>query len=162
VKIIKTKDLSDEQKQGIIRIWNAEYPVQIQHSGIETFDEYLSKIGNPEHYLLTNDSEKIKGWVACFLRDDEKWFAMLVDTSEQKKGFGSRLLREVKKFETEINGWAIDGSKDLKADGRIYFSPIEFYRKNDFEIINDVRLEDGIISAVKIKWTKVNTEMHAE
>jgi GNAT superfamily N-acetyltransferase len=154
VKITKTENLSEDQKQSIIRLWNAEYPAQLQHSGIDSFDEYLRPKSSLDHYLLTDDNENIKGWLATFIRDDEKWFALLVDSSEQKKGFGTRLLNKVKEFETEINGWVMDHEKSLKANGEIYLSPVGFYLKNDFEILRDVRLENETVSAVKIKWSR--------
>lgn len=154
MKITKTENLSEAQKQTIVELWNAEYPAQIQHSGIDSFDEYMSIKGNLEHYLLTDENKNIKGWLATFMRDGEKWFALLVDSSEQKKGYGTRLLNEVKEFENEINGWAIDREKDVKANGETYLSPIGFYLKNDFEILNDVRLETETLSAVKIKWSR--------
>jgi GNAT superfamily N-acetyltransferase len=154
VKITKTENLSEDQKQSIIRLWNAEYPAQLRHSGIDSFDEYLRPKGDLEHYLLTDDGEKIKGWLATFIRDDEKWFAVLVDSSEHKKGYGSQLLNKVKEFEAEINGWVMDHEKALKANGETYLSPIGFYLKNDFEVLNEIRLETETVSAVKIKWSR--------
>jgi hypothetical protein len=44
----------------------------------------------------------------------------------------------------------------VKNDGSIYHSPISFYSKLNFEILNDKRLETPIISAVKIKWQEEN------
>jgi GNAT superfamily N-acetyltransferase len=154
MKIIKTAKLSEAQKLSIVELWNAEYPASIRHSGIDSFDEYLSRLGNIEHYLLTDEDQNLKGWLACFVRDREKWFAMIVDRREQKKGYGSRLLNKVKEFETEINGWAIDHEKDVKANGETYLSPLKFYEKNDFVILGDVRLETETMSAVKIKWVR--------
>jgi len=154
VNIAKTENLSEAQKQSIVRLWNAEYPVQIRHSGIDSFDEYLSTKGNLEHYLLTDTDENLKGWLATFMRDGEKWFALLVDSSEQKKGYGTRLLNKVKEFETEINGWVMDHENVLKANGERYLSPIGFYLKNGFEILREVRLENETMSAVKIKWSR--------
>ncbi len=153
MKITKAENLSEAQKQSIIQLWNNEYPLQIQHSDIASFDEYLSSKENLQHYLLTDDSENIKGWLATFTRDDEKWFALLVDGSEQKKGYGTMLLNKVKEFENEINGWAIDRETDVKLNGETYLSPIKFYLKNDFEVLNEVRLETETMSAVKIKWS---------
>ena len=154
MKIIKTENLSNEQKQRIVELWNNEYPVQLQHSGTASLDEYLSKLGSPEHYLLTDEDERVRGWLACFMRDGEKWFAMIVDTSEQKKGYGSGLLSEVKEFETEINGWVMEHERDVKANGETYRSPLGFYLKNDFEVLSDVRLESETTSAVKIRWRR--------
>ena len=155
MRITKTETLSDAQKERIVELWNAEYPARLRHSGIASLDEYLSKLGAPEHYLLADENENIKGWLACFVRDEAKWFAMIVDSSEQKKGYGSRLLSEVKKFESEINGWAIDGETDTKASGEKYLSPLGFYEKNGFEIFPQVRLENEQMSAVKIRWRRL-------
>lgn len=154
MKITKTENLSETQKRSIVELWNAEYPAQIQHSGIDSFDEYMSVKGNLAHYLLTDENGKIKGWLATFMRDSERWFALLVDSSEQKKGYGTRLLNEVKEFENEINGWAIDREKDVKANGETYRSPIGFYLKNGFEVLSEIRLETEVLSAVKIKWRR--------
>ncbi len=155
MKIIKTENLTDAQKHRIVELWNAEYPARLRHSGVASFDEYLSKLGNPEHYLLTDDGENLKGWLACFVRDEARWFAMIVDSSEQKKGFGSRLLSEVKKFENEINGWAIDGEGETKANGEKYPSPLGFYEKNGFEILPEIKFESETMSAVKIRWVRI-------
>lgn len=154
MKITKTENLSADQKQSVIRLWNAEYPAQLHHSGIESFDEYLDIKSDLQHYLLTDENETVKGWLATFIRDEEKWFALLVDGTEQKKGFGTMLLDKVKVFENELNGWVMDHENDLKASGDIYLSPIRFYLKNDFEILNEIRLETEIMSAVKIKWSR--------
>lgn len=154
MKITKTENLSDQQKQSIVQLWNAEYPAKLQHSGTDSLDEYLSKLGNPQHYLLTDADENIKGWLACFDRDGEKWFAMIVDTSEQRKGYGSQLLTEVKKYENEVNGWAMDKNEAVKSNGETYSSPIGFYLKNGFQVLNEIRLETETMSAVKIKWSK--------
>ena len=154
MKITKTENLSNSQKLSIIRLWNDEYPAQIQHSGIDSFDEYLSIKSEIRHYLLTDKNENLKGWLATFIREDEKWFAILVDSSEQKKGYGTMLLDQMKEFETEINGWVIDRENELKSNGEMYLSPVKFYLKNGFEILFDVRLESETMSAVKIKWVK--------
>lgn len=154
MKITKTENLSNEQKQRIVELWNAEYPVQLWHPDTRSFDDYLSELRNPEYYLLVDENENIKGWLACFIRRDEKWFALLIDSREQKKGYGSQLLNSVKEFEAEINGWVIDRDTDLKANGETYRSPLGFYEKNDFEILLDVRLESETMSAVKIRWVR--------
>src|SRR5215203_2848560 len=108
MKITKTENLSEAQKRSIVEIWNAEYPVQLWHPDTRSFDDYLSKLGAPVHYLLRDENDRIKGWLACFVRDGEKWFAILIDSREQKKGYGAALLNRVKESEAEINGWVID------------------------------------------------------
>ena len=77
-----------------------------------------------------------------------------MDSRAQKKGIGKLILNTVKETEDELNGWVIDGAGNLKLDGSEYLSPIEFYKKNGFEILENARLESEKMSAVKIKWKK--------
>ena len=154
MKIERTQNLTNQQKEIIVRLWNAEYPAPLAYDGVKDFDDFLSKLGEPNHFLLFDDAENLKGWLASFTRHGEIWFSMIVDTSIQKKGFGTMLLNEVKKFEDEINGWAIADDKYLKNNGEKYLSPIEFYRKNNFEILTGEKFENEKISAIKIKWKK--------
>ena len=154
MKIERTQNLTNDQKKIIIRLWNAEYPAQLAYNSVKDFNDFLSKLGEPIHFLLFDEVENLKGWLASFTRNGEIWFSMIVDTSIQKKGFGTRLLNEVKKFEDEINGWAVADDKYLKNNGEKYLSPIEFYRKNNFEILTGEKLENEKISAIKIKWKK--------
>ncbi|HEX7869633.1 MAG TPA: hypothetical protein VF455_05905, partial [Chryseobacterium sp.] len=70
------------------------------------------------------------------------------------KGRGTKVLNELKQNKNELNGWVIDHSNDRKINGEFYKSPLEFYKKNEFEVLSDIRLELEIMSAVKIKWTK--------
>ncbi len=51
--------------------------------------------------------------------------------------------------------WAIDHNNDIKANGRIYLSPLNFYKKNNFIIHANTRLELEKISAAKIEWLKI-------
>jgi hypothetical protein len=41
-----------------------------------------------------------------------------------------------------------------KANGEIYHSPLKFYQKNGFQILNQIRYESNLLSAVKIQWNK--------
>ncbi|MCK9481612.1 MAG: hypothetical protein M0R38_07625 [Bacteroidia bacterium] len=64
------------------------------------------------------------------------------------------MLNELKSDENVLNGWVIDHNSDIKINGNFYQSPLNFYLKNEFEILNETRLELEIMSAVKIKWKK--------
>ncbi len=152
MKIDISNNLTADEKEEVVKLWNAEYPARISYSGIGDFEVFLDKQTNFRHFLLKDEHNKIKGWMAVFVRSDEKWFSIIVDSRDQKKGFGTLLLDKVRKSENELNGWVIDGAGNLKLDGSEYLSPIEFYRKNGFEILENERLENEKISAVKIKW----------
>jgi GNAT superfamily N-acetyltransferase len=117
------------------------------------FEEYLSKTGNPLHYLIEEDQELI-GWMATFERENERWFSIILDSKHQKMGLGSRLINEAKKKEFYLNGWVVDHNNDIKSNGKPYQSPLSFYLKNDFEVLKEIRLETDKISVVKIRWTK--------
>lgn len=153
VKIEILNNLTDEEKEVILTLWNNEYPASISYSGIGDLDAFLDKT-NLRHFLMTDENGNIKGWLAVFDRQTERWFSIIVDSREQKKGFGKMLLDKVKESEQELNGWVVDSAGNLKLDGSEYFSPVGFYKKIGFEILDGERLENGKISAVKIKWKK--------
>ena len=154
MNFLQTEQLSNDYKKEIFQIWNKEYPEKLAFQGVENFEEYLSKFENPNHYIIQNSRNKIIGWAVDFNRDNEKWFAIIVDQNEQHKGLGKKLLLELQKHNIELNGWVIDHDKDLKRNGEKYLSPLVFYLNHNFETLTDIRLENEILSAVKIKWKK--------
>ena len=153
MKIEKTETLTHIQKEIIMRLWNAEYPKQLAFGGINDLDGFLNSLTNQLHFLLLDENEKIKGWLVSFTRESERWFSIIIDTGEKGKGYGTTLLNEVKNFESDINGWVVDHNDYLKINGEKYWSPIEFYKKNGFSVLNDQRHEREDFSAVKINWS---------
>lgn len=153
MEIISQKILNDSQKKRIIELWNNEYPEKLAYSQLEDFDNYLNSLSNVEHYLLNNENV-INGWGITFNRENLIWFAIIVDSKNQGKGFGSLFLNKLKDSQDELNGWVIDHDNDSKLDGSKYKSPLAFYKKNDFEILNDFRIDNEKISAVRIQWKK--------
>ncbi len=146
--------LNPQQKMRVIHIWNQEYPVTLNYESPDEFEEYLSKLENISHYLAIDEYDIIKGWMAVFDRDNERWLALLIDSSAQSQGIGTHMLNAAKFNETELNGWVIEHDIYIKADGKPYLSPLEFYRKNGFEVLDDQHLQNHKINAVKIRWTK--------
>jgi GNAT superfamily N-acetyltransferase len=151
--LIETNELTTLQKEALWSIWNHEYPAQLNYRSLSDFDNYLNNLTEKKHYLLVTDDDLIKGWAFTFTRDSEKWFAVILDLSFQQQGHGTRLLNKIKEEETVLNGWVIDHNKDLKSNGFVYQSPLEFYVKNNFTV-SGTRLETATISAVKIVWSK--------
>lgn len=154
MKITNTHQLSQEQKEQILQLWNNEYPEKLAYKNIADFENYLEKLNEVNHFLLLNDNEKIQGWAITFKRENEIWFAIILSESLHGKGWGTKVLHELKRHKNELNGWVIDNNNDKKLNGNFYRSPLEFYIKNDFEVLSDIRLELKIMSAVKIKWIK--------
>ncbi len=157
MEILKTYELTIQQKQGILRLWNAEYPAHLNYPDISGLEQYLEGLADPRHFLIVDEKAEVQAWLSTFTRDEARWFAMIVDSSLQGRGIGSQLLNEAKKQESELNGWATDHNRDKRTDGKAYPSPILFYIKNGFEVLDDIRLEKGALSTVKIRWTKVNS-----
>ena len=154
MKITNTHQLSQEQKEQILQLWNNEYPEKLAYKSIDGFENYLEKLNDVNHFLLMNDDEKIQGWAITFERENETWFAIILSENLHGKGWGTKVLNELKQHKNELNGWVIDNSNDKKFNGSFYKSPLEFYLKNEFEVLSEIRLELEIMSAVKIKWKK--------
>jgi len=153
MKTINVSALNEDQKRAVRRLWNNEYPHQLTYQNEVKFESYLKQLINPSHHLYFPE-HGLGAWLAVFERNDERWFAMIIDAKYQRQGVGRELLRTVKSREAELNGWVIDHDRDIKLDGSSYISTIEFYVKNDFQVLSDTRLELENISAVKINWKK--------
>ncbi|REC52969.1 N-acetyltransferase [Chryseobacterium piscium] len=154
MKITNTHQLNQEQKEQILQLWNNEYPEKLAYKSIDGFENYLEKLNEVNHFLLMNDDEKIQGWAITFEREGDTWFAIILSENLHGKGWGTKVLNELKRHKNELNGWVIDNSNGKKLNGNFYKSPLEFYLKNEFEVLSDIRLELEIMSAVKIKWKK--------
>jgi GNAT superfamily N-acetyltransferase len=154
MEIVEKKDLSLKQKEALFQLWNNEYPEKLSYKNTDEFDMYLNSLSNTKHYLLIVDANEIKGWAFTFLREEEVWFAIIVDDQMQGKGKGSLLLEELKKGKNNLNGWVVDHDNDSKQNGEAYTSPLLFYIKNGFTICNGTRIENEKIAAVKINWIR--------
>lgn len=153
MKIISSYELTTPEKEAIIKIWNNEYPKSLLHKTITGFDEYLNKLANKTHFLLLDDEENIAGWCITFERDKGQWFALIIDSSTQGKGYGTMLLNKLKENQPLLNGWVIDAGDAMKENGEAYKSPLNFYLKNGFKVCHAERFESEAMSAVKIQWT---------
>jgi GNAT superfamily N-acetyltransferase len=152
MRIVEKVVLSLQEKEVLYQLWNTEYPEKLSYETIDGFDLYLTSLSNTKHYLLIDEANKIKGWAFTFFRDDEDWFAILVDKNSQGSGKGSLLMEELKKNKNSLNGWVVDHENDVKQNKEQYRSPLLFYVKNGFVICNEMRIENQKISAVKINW----------
>ncbi len=136
----------------MLELWNNEYPEKLNYNNLFQFEEYLAELTGITHFLLIENKDSIMGWAYSFIRNDEKWFAIILSEKQQGKGHGSELLAHLKQSDNQLNGWVIDHNNDLIKNGKVYKSPLVFYLKNGFEIIENERLELDKISAVKIQW----------
>ena len=152
-EIVEAKFLGLKSKKEIIELWNNEYPIQLNYKKLEDFEIYLENLNNCTHYLIHNSNNIIKSWAFKFERENKKWFAIIIAKEFQGTGLGKSLLEKIKTNETELLGWVIDHSNDVKKNGEKYISPVDFYTKCDFSITNE-RLQSNLISAIQIKWRK--------
>jgi GNAT superfamily N-acetyltransferase len=148
---LDTKSLQTDQLLQLMLLWNKEYPVSIAHNSFEDFETYLSTLSYCKHYLL-EENKMIYAWGFEFDRNNERWFALIIDNAQQGKRIGSHLLNYMKQFNKQLNGWVIDHSNAKMSNGNYYRSPLAFYIKNDFQLISHQRIDKEAISAVKIQW----------
>jgi GNAT superfamily N-acetyltransferase len=154
MQIKKYHSLNDAQKRALFDLWNNEYPAQISHADMATFDSYLDDLENVEHFLVEDEHGKIKGWYFHFTREKATWFAIILSHDVQGKGIGSTLIQHAKEIEIELNGWVTDHDHYKKRNGEVYRSPLGFYQKNGFEVLEGEQLEVEVLSAVRITWKK--------
>ncbi len=154
MKYRKLDALYPGDKEEILAIWNREYPVGLSYHSVTEFEHYLSQFTHQKHWLALDDKETIKGWCFLFNRDGKRWFAILIDSNCQRKGLGTKLLTLARKSESELNGWVVDHNNDIKSNGDIYPSPLRFYLKHGFNLLDDNRLEMEYFSAVQVQWKK--------
>ena len=159
MNIQRTKILTSSQKQDLFELWNKEYPRDLKYENIKDFEDYLKPLKDLNSILLLDENEKIKGWYFDFLRENERWFAVILDSNIQGQNFGTQILNLSKVENTELNGWVIKSETYLKDNGEPYNSPIEFYRKNGFKILEETKLETDNISAIKVKWFKTGNNI---
>ncbi|WP_225585354.1 hypothetical protein [Flavobacterium sp. MDT1-60] len=120
MKIVETEILSLEEKEVLREIWNNEYPARLYLNTLEDFELYLNGLSNTKHYLLFDDSNKIIGWTFTFLRDEEDWFAIILDSKIQGRGNGTFLINEIKKNNISLSGWVIDHGNEVKQNKELY------------------------------------------
>lgn len=147
------KVLSQIEKEQIRSIWNNEYPSSISHASLESFENYLSTLENPTHFFAL-ENEVIVAWGVTFDRENERWFALIIDRNFQGKGLGKQLLQQMKLKENSLNGWVVIQNDSPRLDGSPYPLPLDFYLKNGFQKTTII-LESAIFTTLKITWTNV-------
>ena len=125
--------------------------IDLNYSNFSEFENYLQGLKDQFHLLVILDGQ-IKGWYFDFLREDERWFGLILHSDLQGKGVGTQILSRAKTQRSELHGWIIPIGKYLKSNGQPYKSPQEFYSKNGFDVLLSLKLQSEKISAIKIKW----------
>jgi len=148
--ISKTSTLTPKHESQIDLLWNKEYPIKLK----DRFKLLLEGVEYFQHYYITNSDEEVIAWAVVFEKDEEIRFSIIVDSDYQGEGLGKHLVKKLVEDHHEFYGWVIDHDNDLKIDGNNYRSPLPFYIKQGFEVLNDIRIDNEMLSAVKIKWSR--------
>ena len=148
-KIIKTKTLTDSQFKQINQLWNDEYPINLK----ERFPLLLVDVESYNHYLIEDIDKNIIAWAVDFKKEMQIRFSIIVSANHRGKGLAKLLIDKLKEDNNEFYGWVIDHNDDLKSNGEYYQSPLGFYQKLGFEVLNDIRIDSEMIKSVMIKWT---------
>ncbi|MCX2477544.1 GNAT family N-acetyltransferase [Pedobacter sp. MC2016-15] len=151
MRVIHTSELTNIQKKAIMKLWNNEYPDQLNYRNLTDLNSYLATLPGAMHFLCVRDAE-ILGWAFKFSRDAETWFAIILDSKIHKQGVGTMLLDILKADENALTGWVVDHDRYLKINGDAYPSPLNFYLKNGFGVNRQLRLESAHLSAAMVKW----------
>lgn len=151
MNLLEKNSLNKIERKEVFHLWNSQYPINLNYSTLSHFENYLEILQSEFHLLVMVDNQ-IKGWYFDFLREDERWFGLLLASDLQGRGIGTDILSRAKTQRRKLCGWIIPVDNYLRADGQPYKSPQDFYLKNGFDILSNIRLETENISAVKIEW----------
>ncbi len=141
--------LTKADKIGILRLWNAEYPVQLVHENLLSLESYLGSLHAAEHALVKDGQKNVMGWLVRFHREQDIWFAIIISRQNQGMGIGTQLMDLLPRDE-QVYGWVVTDKNQLLFDGQSYRSPVEFYLKMDFHIEEDVTLFKYGIKSTRI------------
>ena len=148
MEVTRTKYLTDSQFQQIDRLWNEEYPLKLKGR----FGNLLDGVESYSHYLIEDENQNILAWAVEFEKDEETRFSIIVSSKHQGIGLGKSLINRLKEDLEIFYGWVIDHNDGKKVNGENYNSPLSFYVKQGFEILNGQRIETDLLKAVKIRW----------
>ncbi len=151
MKITENNALTEGEKDEILLLWNAEYPISFRYANRKAFEDYLNNLTDQRHLLIKDELGKVQGWYFDFIRDNDRWFVIILDETLHGKGFGSKLLKVARQTRSTLNGWVLTGQYK-KHSGEDYKSPLMFYQKNGFRILKDVKVETDQFSTIKISW----------
>lgn len=92
MEFISLITLSKTDKKEILNLWNSEYPEELNYRTVSEFEKYLENLTEQFHNIIKNENQSIKGWYFDFVRENEKWFVIILDSKFHGKGFGTKLL----------------------------------------------------------------------
>ena len=147
--LIQKESLTDSEISQIFTIWNQVYPVQLVYEDVLSFKQYLSGLTGAQHILCEVDG-KVDGWLCVFNRHRANWFVIILDPEIQGEGVGKRLMNYAIEAYRSLNGWVVEHNKYVKQDGSTYVSPLGFYQKLGFKVVEGDTLHKDGLECVRI------------
>jgi GNAT superfamily N-acetyltransferase len=79
---------------------------------------------------------------------------MILSRNSQGKGYGKQLLQKVQQEKNTLYGWVVVESDYIRNDGLPYPSPLNFYLKMGFQLMNE-KWETTTLKMERIVWSRV-------
>ena len=154
MNFIEYQILPDTIWPQLMDIWNEVYPKILIKNNLEAFRAELTKYQDYWHIVNYDTEGQVVGWYFDFIREDDRWFGIIIRRDSHGRGIGKELIELAKQKRGRLCGWVFPKSEYLKRDGSHYPSPIPFYEKLGFTTLPEVKLETDTFTLIKIQWEK--------
>lgn len=135
--INKTKILTDKQREQINALRDDKYPSKLK----DRFPIHLDGADWYNQYIIEDLNNNTIAWTVDFEKKSQIRFSIIVASIHKGKGLGRMLIEKLRTENEEFYGWVIDHNNDFKLNGEYYKTPMPFYLKHGFEILNDKRID---------------------
>lgn len=143
-------ELDANEFESIFSLWNSEYPTEFTFADASGFEEFLAGVSKRRHFVARIDGI-FAGWLISFDRAGERWFSIIINRRFQGRGIGVALLDAAFEIDDELNGWVVPDNSLTRIDGEPYKSPLGFYLKYGFNVVEGETFAKYDIETVKIR-----------
>ncbi len=151
--MVESEHLDLQTRVDVFDLWNMAYPKNIALRLPTDFDNYLNKLSDLRHAFIRGTNNQLIAWYADFIRNNSRWFALIIHPDHHGHGFGKHFMNHAFKQNTELNGWVVTGDQYIRRDGKPYVSPLGFYEKLGFANTKETFISDTL-ETVHVKWIK--------
>ena len=161
IALEKSSDFSDQDCLAYQAMRNEEYPTILEPATLEHSEKWLRNPTRPSKYVTIRDkSDNPPSLVGVLLFADHydypgcTWFSMVIKRDFQRRGLGRKLLEIVKSYSDELRAFCVEHNNYVKADGSVYPSPLDFYKKHGFFVGKNILKTESGLECVEIVWKK--------